>query len=175
MLRSAATSRVTDRLHAGFPARLESVDTRIVGFLRRISLPTLRLGLGVVFIWFGLLKALGISPATELVVATTSWAFDPGWFVPTLGIWEMLIGLCLIDPHRLLGGSAWMTRIGILLLALQIPGTFLPLVLHPGACFTGDVIGLTIEGQYIVKNLVLIAAAIAVGAQVRDIKRPVRE
>ncbi|MEL6741303.1 MAG: hypothetical protein AAFP26_11660, partial [Planctomycetota bacterium] len=100
--------------------------------------------------------------------STTAWMADPGWFVPFLGVWEVLIGVCLIDPIRLLGGSAWMTRLGILLLALQIPGTFLPLVMVPEACFTGELLGLTIEGQYVIKNLVLIAAAIALGATVRD-------
>lgn len=145
-----------------------SVDRRITASLACLALPALRLGLGVVFVWFGLLKMLGSSPATELVVSTTAWMADPGWFVPFLGVWEVLIGVCLIDPIRLLGGSAWMTRLGILLLALQIPGTFLPLVMVPEACFTGELLGLTIEGQYVIKNLVLIAAAIALGATVRD-------
>ena len=79
----------------------------------------------------------------------------------------MAIGVCLLDPLRTLGRGAWMTRLGILLLVLQMPGTFLPLVVVPERCFNGSVFALTIEGQYIVKNLVLIAAAVALGATVR--------
>lgn len=146
----------------------DRVDEFIATKLRAVSVPLLRFGLGVVFVWFGGLKVAGVSPAGELVARTTDWAFDPAWFVPFLGWWEVAIGLCLLDPVRLLGGRAWLTRLGILLLALQMPGTFLPLVVVPGRCFHGSVFALTLEGQYIVKNLVLIAAAIAVGATVRD-------
>lgn len=103
---------------------------------------------------------------------TTGWAFervglDPAWFLPVLGWWEVAIGLCLLDPIRLFGGPAWLTRAGILLLALQIPGTFLPLAVVPERCFDGSVLALTLEGQYIVKNLVLIAGAMVLGASVR--------
>ncbi|MEM9372356.1 MAG: hypothetical protein AAGA55_01815 [Planctomycetota bacterium] len=108
-----------------------------------------------------------MSPAADLVARTTDWAISPRAFLPVLGWWEVAIGLCLLDPVRLFGGRAWLTRLGILLLALQIPGTFLPLIVVPGRCFDGSVLVLTLEGQYIVKNLVLIAGAIALGASVR--------
>ncbi len=81
--------------------------------------------------------------------------------------WEMAIGVCLIDPGRWLGLGPWMTRIGILLLFLQMPGTFLPLVLLPDVCFTQVPHAPTIEGQYIIKNIVLIAAALVIGGTVR--------
>lgn len=146
---------------------LDRLDERIAGVMGRVGVPALRIGLGVVFIWFGLLKVVGMSPAAGLVAKTTSWAFDPGWFVPALGWWEAVIGVCLIDPLRLAGGGAWLTRIGLLLLAMQMPGTFLPLVAVPEACYTTFPLGLTIEGQYIVKNLVIIAAALVLGGTVR--------
>ena len=56
----------------------------------------------------------------------------------------------------------------LLLLFLQMPGTFLPLVLLPGVCFTELPVGLTMDGQYIVKNLVLISAALVIGGTVRN-------
>ncbi|MFK7882582.1 MAG: hypothetical protein AB8F26_00170 [Phycisphaerales bacterium] len=145
----------------------DRIDQRIAGQLSRISILLMRFGLGLVFVWFGALKVAGVSPAAELVARTTDWAFNPAWFLPMLGWWEVLIGLCLLDPLRVFAGRAWLTRLGILLLALQIPGTFLPLFVVPERCFDGSVFVLTLEGQYIVKNLVLIAGAIALGATVR--------
>lgn len=149
-------------------ARFDRLDRAIAGRLRAAAVPMLRIGLAVVFVWFGALKVAMVSPAADLVARTTDWAFSPAWFVPLLGWWEVAIGLCLLDPVRLLGGRAWLTRAGIALLALQIPGTFLPLVVVPDRCFDGSVFALTLEGQYIVKNLVLIAGAMALGATVRD-------
>ncbi len=154
-------SRVVDRL-----------DRVIVRGLSAWSALLMRGGLGVVFVWFGGLKVFGVSPAADLVARTTDWAFSPAWFLPVLGGWEVLIGLCLLDPIRSLGGRAWLTRLGILLLALQIPGTFLPLLVVPERCFDGSLLVLTLEGQYIVKNLVLIAGAIALGATVRGRRAP---
>ena len=118
----------------------------------------LRLSLGIVFIWFGALKPLRISSADELIERTVYW-LDPDIFIPLLGAWEMAIGLCLLI-HPLI-------RLGILLLFLQMPGTFLPLVLLPHVCFTRIPWAPTLEGQYIIKNLVLISAAIVVGGTVR--------
>jgi len=136
------------------------IDVQITQILEQFSLPALRIGIGIVFIWFGALKPLGISPANELVIHTTSWAFDPSWFIPFLGYWEMAIGvLFLIKP---------LNRVAIFLLALQIPGTFLPLIMVPETCFTVFPYGLTLEGQYIIKNLVIIAAAITVGSKVQE-------
>lgn len=124
----------------------------------RYGLFLLRISLAVIFIWFGLLKPLGISPAEEMVKKTVYW-FSPELFVPILGIWEVLIGVFLLFRPLIRGA--------LFLLFLQMPGTMLPLVLLPGACFTQFPIGLTLEGQYIIKNLVLISAAIVVGGTVR--------
>lgn len=148
-------------------ALVERLDATIVDRLAALAVPALRIGLAVVFVWFGALKVVGRSPAGELVARTTDWAFNPAWFLPVLGWWEVAIGLCLLDPLRLLKGPAWLTRLGLLLLALQIPGTFLPLVVVPERCFDGSPLFLTLEGQYIVKNFVLIAGAMVLGATVR--------
>ncbi len=133
---------------------LTRIDQRIVSWMRAHRDQLLRVSLAVVFIWFGALKPLGASAANELVARTVVW-FDPDWFIPVLGVWEVLIGLCmLIRP---------LTRLAILLLFLQMPGTFLPLILLPDVCFETIPWVPTLEGQYIIKNLVLISAAIAVG------------
>mgnify|MGYP003572410891 CR=1 FL=1 len=137
---------------------VDAVDERIATWMERYGLRVLRLSLAAIFVWFGALKPLGISPAEELVSRTVYW-FPPEKFVPILGWWEVAIGLCLAVRPLL--------RLGILLLFLQMPGTILPLVLLPSICFTDPPFGLTLEGQYIVKNLVLIGAAIVVGGTVR--------
>lgn len=85
----------------------------------------------------------------NLFTKTVYW-FDPKIFIPILQIWEMLIGICLLFPP--------LFRVGLALLALQMPGTFLPLVLLPEVCFISIRFDLTLEGQYIVRNLVLIGA-----------------
>lgn len=134
---------------------LRSFDRSLLSLTSRFGVPTLRLALAVVFIWFGGLKAVGLSPAGELVAATVYW-LTPEIIVPLLGLWEVAIGICLLFPPLL--------RVGLLLLALQIPGTFLPLILLPEVCFTFAPLGLTLEGQYIVKNLVIIGSAFVLGS-----------
>ena len=141
----------------------EQIDRRISDTLWRIGVPFLRVALGIVFVWFGALKLTGASPALDLVTRTVYW-FDPAVFIPILGWWEIAIGICLAIP--------FLTRAGILLLALQMPGTFLPLVLLPQVCFQGAVWNLTLEGQYIVKNLVLIGSALVLGGLVHGHRRP---
>jgi uncharacterized membrane protein YkgB len=141
---------------------IKALDRAIIQTLNRISTPVLRISLGIIFIWFGALKPLGNSPANDVITKTIYW-FDPDIFIPILGVWEMAIGLCLLVPSFI--------RVGLFLLALQMPGTFLPLILLPEVCFVNFPFDLTLEGQYIVKNLALIGAAIAVGGRLTPISR----
>lgn len=135
---------------------ITEIDQMLIRALNRFSLPALQLSLGVIFIWFGALKPFGDSPANEVITKTVYW-FDPDIFIPILGVWEIAIGICLLVTPLI--------RIGLFLLALQMPGTFLPLVLRPEICFIDIPFNLTLEGQYIIKNLVLIGAAIVVGSR----------
>lgn len=139
---------------------IKRFDIKLITFLNRVSLPALRISLGVIFIWFGLLKVFGDSPANDLITKTVYW-FNPDVFIPILGLWEAAIGICLLVPL--------FNRLGLFLLALQMPGTFLPLILLPEVCFISFPFNLTLEGQYIVKNLVLIGAAIVVGSRLTPI------
>ncbi|MBN2472130.1 MAG: DoxX family membrane protein [Anaerolineae bacterium] len=128
--------------------------------MARHGLFILRIGLGVVFLWFGALKLFpDLSPAEDLVRKTTYFV-NPDWFIPVLALWEMSIGLGLIIGGKLM-------RLTLLLLFLQMPGTALPLVVLPDAVWTHFPYGLTLEGQYIIKNLVLIGAGIVLGGTVR--------
>lgn len=146
-------------MHA--PALLEALDQRIAEGMRRHGTPLLRLALGVIFVWFGALKVVDMSPAADLVRATVVWLpfFTADQFVIILGIWEVLIGVCLLIRPLI--------RVAIFLLFAQMGGTFLPLVLLPAVTFTAPPFGLTMEGQYIVKNLLILTAALVIGGTVR--------
>jgi uncharacterized membrane protein YkgB len=126
--------------------------------MHRYGHVSLRISLALVFIWFGILKPFHLSPAQELVERTVVW-FPAEIFVPILGWWEVAIGVGLLFRPLI--------RAAIFLLLLQMPGTMLPLVLLPDVCFSQLPFGLTLEGQYIVKNLILISAALVVGGTVR--------
>ncbi len=136
----------------------DAIDTVIARWMFRYGGFLLRISLAVIFIWFGLLKPLGMSPAADLVRRTVYW-MPPEVFLPILGWWEVAIGVCLLFRPLI--------RAALLLLFLQMPGTVLPLFLLPAVCFTHPPFGLTLEGQYIIKNLVLISAALVIGGTVR--------
>ena len=116
----------------------------------------LRVAMGIVFIWFGALKPLGLSPAADLVAQTTFWIPIDN-FNNVLGFWEILIGVSFMYKPLL--------RLALILLAFHMPGTALPFIILPEQTFASFPFVLTLEGQYIVKNLVLVAAAIAIGAR----------
>jgi uncharacterized membrane protein YphA (DoxX/SURF4 family) len=144
--------------------RFDQVDLRITAWMARNSLALLRVGLGLVFLWFGLLKFFpGLSPAHDLAARTITMLslglITPAVSVPLLALWESLIGLGLILGR-------WM-RVILLLLALQMAGTVTPLVLFPGETFTIFPLVPTLEGQYMIKNVVLVCAALVLGATVR--------
>ncbi|MFZ1396578.1 MAG: DoxX family membrane protein [Candidatus Promineifilaceae bacterium] len=139
--------------------QFDRIDRQITTWMARYGMVILRVGLGIVFFWFGALKLVpGLSPAEELVRNTTYFV-NPDWFIPVLAIWEMAIGLGLMLGKFM--------RLTLLLLFLQMPGTALPLVVLPSAVWTQFPFGLTLEGQYIIKNLVLIGAGLVLGGTVR--------
>jgi len=144
--------------------RVDVVDAGITGWMARHGLQLLRISLGVVFLWFGALKFFpGLSPASDLAARTIdvlSFGMVPASVsVPVLAAWECLIGLGLLVGKFM--------RATLLLLAIQMAGTLTPLVLFPAEVFTRIPYAPTLEGQYIIKNAVLISAAIVLGATVR--------
>jgi uncharacterized membrane protein YphA (DoxX/SURF4 family) len=144
--------------------RFDRIDTHITAWMARHSIALLRIGLGIVFFWFGVLKFFpGLSPAQTLATNTievlTFGLLAPAVSLPLLATWECLIGIGLISGR-------WM-RITLLLLALQMAGTITPLFLFPGEAFTLTPLAPTLEGQYIIKNIVLVCAALVIGATVR--------
>ena len=139
--------------------RIVQADLAVSRFLRRYSLPTLRISLAIVFIWFGALKVFDVTPVGDLVARTVYW-FDPVWVVPILGLFEIAVGAGLLFKLAM--------RAVLAAFFLQLVGTFLVLVIQPDISFQdGNVLLLTVEGEFVVKNLVLIAAGMVVGATVR--------
>ncbi len=145
----------------------DELDRRIALFMDRWGIVSLRISLGVIFIWFGVLKPLGHSPAEPLVLATVGWLplLGPTQWLALIGWWEVLIGLCFLFRVTI--------RLAIALLLLQMGGTFMPLVLLPEVAFQPGGIpwAPTMEGQYIIKNLLILSAALVVGGTVRSRSR----
>src|SRR5262245_42021447 len=120
--------------------------------LAPFALPTLRILMGLVFIWFGALKVAGTSPVGDLVARTLPWV-DRDVVVPALGTVEVLLGLGLVLGLGL--------RLVLPLAAAHLAGTFLTFVMVPGLMFRhGDPMLLTADGEFVLKNLVLISAAL---------------
>jgi putative oxidoreductase len=138
---------------------IDRIDLAIIPFLRRVAVPLLRISLGLVFVWFGLLKIFEVSPVADFVARTVYWV-DPDLFVPALGVFEVTLGVLL-----LLGK---MMRLTLFLFLAQMVGTFLTFLVLPNVVFQhGNPLLLTVEGEFVVKNLVLIAAGLVVGTTVR--------
>lgn len=143
---------------------ISAIDRILTRWMAKHGITFLRISIGIIYIWFGGLKFFpGMSPAEELAVSTIGLlTFD---LIPAhislilLASFEVLIGLLMVTGKYL--------RFTILLLILQMIGTMSPIVLFPDVVFTSFPLSLTIEGQYIFKNFVIITAAIVIGATVR--------
>jgi uncharacterized membrane protein YkgB len=141
------------------------VDELLLTILRRWSIPALRLALGLVFLWFGALKIVGSSPVILLIQET--FTFLPiHVFVLVLGAWEVLIGIGIILKRAL--------RCVLVLVGTHLVGTFVALLLNPHHFFVrGFPWLLTTDGEFVMKNLVLIAAALVIaGYEVKPLTRP---
>ena len=145
---------------------IRDLDESISSMMNTYGIIFLRYSIGIIFIWFGILKPFGVSPAQDLVANTVYWFDNKLAFVKFLGWWEVSIGLTMCYKP--------MIRLSIFLLFIQMPGTFLPLILLPDICFTDFPFGLTLEGQYIVKNLIIISSGLVIGGTVRKSPTPKR-
>ncbi len=128
-------------------------------------MPVARFGLFVIFFWFGILKVIGLSPANSLVQSLFEqtigfMSFDT--FIILFGLFECLIGILFIFPN--------LVRVVIPLLFLHMITTFMPLFLLPEVTWSGFLVP-TLEGQYIIKNLVIIATAVAIAAHLHPLQK----
>jgi uncharacterized membrane protein YkgB len=143
----------------------DRTDQALVGFMSANGIHLLRWAIAIVYLWFGGLKLINASPAGELVVRTVFW-LPPRTALLLIGGWEVVIGIGLMFTHPVV------LRIALLLMWLQIAGTFQTFVLLPQAVFQqGNPLLPTLEGQYAIKNLILITASLVIGSTVRRKKQ----
>ncbi|WP_082590406.1 DoxX family protein [Agromyces sp. Soil535] len=153
--------------HISLPDRLGSLEAMLKALLERWSIPALRVALGAVFVAFGVVKFFpGVSPLESLVEAT--------WGVLTFGIVGGQLALVLTAIIETVAGLALISgvfaRFGLVMLAIAFVGILSPIVFFPGELFTAA--GPTLLGQYVLKNVVLIAAALVVAS--RALRGPAR-
>ena len=142
--------------------QIQAFDRRVADWMERWGHRIHRLTLAMVFLWFGTLKVAGYKSATSLIAHTVYFA-TPEIVVPILGLWEVVIGICLV-VHPLV-------RVALLLLAIRLPGTLLALFLRADICFVEFPWVPSLEGQYLVKDFLLFGAALVIGGTIRKERR----
>lgn len=146
----------------------DRVDRRVTDWMTEHGPMVVRASLGLVFVWFGALKLLGVSPVEGLSKEMLYWFspelfvwLEPGWVVPIFGAFEVAIGALLLGAIAL--------RVTLAIFWLHLLGTFSVLVIRPDLAYRqGNPLLLTELGEFVVKNVVLIAAGIVVGSTVRS-------
>lgn len=125
----------------------------------------IRIPIFIIFFWFGFLKIIDLSPAQQLVKDTVYWMpfLSAESWTYVIGVWEVLIAICFLFKRT--------TLIAMILLFLQMSGTFLPLLILPEITFQNSNPFLpTLEGQYIIKNIIIITAALMIGRTYLKVK-----
>lgn len=137
------------------PSRLDRAERALIGLAGRIGVPALRLTLAITFLWFGALKITNDTPVADIVANTVNWipGVEGSWFVPFLGVVEVLLGAALLFNRGL--------RVVLPLLFAHLAGTFLALITQPDVTFQGgNPVMLTTEGEFVIKNFVLLSAVL---------------
>ena len=144
---------------------IKNIDIKLIHLFRRFSVPVARFGLFVVFFWFGVLKVIGLSPASALVQSlfqqTVPW-MQFSTFLVLFGLFECLIGILFLIRG--------FERVVIPFLFIHMITTFLPLFVVPEETWSGFMVP-TLEGQYIIKNLFIIATAMSIASRLHPIKK----
>jgi putative oxidoreductase len=152
LVRANRSRRAQPPTGSDVAARRGNVYQMLTGALRPVTLPALRILLGLLFVWFGALKVLGRSPVGDLVSGTLPWV-DPHLTVVVLGVTEVVLGLGLV--------TGFAVRLVLPVLAAHLTGTFSTFVMLPQLMFRGhNPFLLTESGEFVAKNLVLIAATV---------------
>ena len=147
-----------------FLSLLFRLDELLLNILRRWSITALRLALGSVFLRFGALKIFGSSPVAVLIRET--YSFMPiNVFMLVLGVWEIVIGMGIVLKRAL--------RCVLILLGIHLMGTFTAILFNPSVFFVQGVpFCLTVDGEFVIKNFVLITAALVIaGYEVKPLRR----
>ncbi len=143
---------------------IQKIDSAVIGRLQKIEARMARTAIFVVYFWFGVLKLVGVSPAGPMVQAlfqrTIPFVPFPAFYA-LFSLFEMAIGILFLI-------RGW-ERLAILLLGVHLATTTLPLILLPEITWQGLLVP-TLEGQYIIKNILIIAIAVVVGAKLTPIR-----
>lgn len=148
---------------------LEKIDLQIIHILRKISIPLARFSMFVVFFWFGVLKIIGTSPANGMVqdlMRATLPFMTWETFIILFSIYEMIIGISFIIPR--------LERLAIALLIPHMVMTALPLIFLQAMTWQGFLTP-SLEGQYIIKNLVIVALAVGIAAHLHPLNKKIRK
>lgn len=140
------------------------LDRYFIMYAKKLFVPFARVSLFVVFFWFGLLKLLGLSPAGPIAEALTAKTVGLEYFDVLfygLAALECLIGVLFLVPRA--------TRAALLLLFGHMVVVCSPLVLVPDHAWQGFAVP-TLEGQYIIKNVVIVAVALGIASSLRPMK-----
>jgi uncharacterized membrane protein YkgB len=144
---------------------IATIDQTIINTLRKVNLPLARIAIFVVYFWFGILKIVGTSPANPLVeslLKRTLPFITFNQFIIFLGVLEMIIGIIFLIPH--------LERLALILLVPHMVTTVMPLILLPSITWSGFLTP-TLEGQYIIKNILIIALAVSIAAQIKPLEK----
>ena len=144
---------------------LAKIDTSVIKATKMLGIPFARFAIFAVYFWFGILKLFGTSPANPLVdalLAATLPFMTFSQFIIILGVYEMLVGITFLIPR--------MERIAIFLLIPHLFVTTMPLILLPSITWQAPFVP-TLEGQYIIKNLLIVAVALGLAAHLEPHKK----
>ncbi|MBI2013291.1 MAG: hypothetical protein HYS87_00410 [Candidatus Colwellbacteria bacterium] len=148
---------------------INKIDAGIIKHLHKLEVPLARIAIFVVYFWFGLLKLIGVSPATPLVetlfnktISFMSFEF----FHTSFAVFEMLIGILFLIKG--------FERLAIFLIGLHLITTVMPLVFLPSSTWQAFLVP-TLEGQYIIKNILIAASAVVVGSTLVPIGRSIQK
>ncbi|MDX1512483.1 MAG: hypothetical protein R3174_01960 [Gammaproteobacteria bacterium] len=140
-------------------SRAKALDQWMISLFLRYAHWLHRVSLGMLFIWFGLMKPLGHKTTTSILAHAVYWG-DPDTMVLILGWWEVAIGVCLLIRP--------LVRLALILLVIRLPGIILAFILKTDVCFYSIPFAPTPEGQYLIKDLVIFIATLAIAGSLRD-------
>lgn len=150
--------------HKKITKKAEAIDLRLINFFKRTFIPFARISIFIVFFWFGIIKIMGLSEASPLAEALTAKTIGMQYFdilFKLLAFVECVIGILFLIPKA--------TRIVIPLLLFHMAVVCSPLLLVPEFTWQ-DFLVPTLEGQYIIKNAVVIAVAIGIAASAKPLR-----
>jgi uncharacterized membrane protein YkgB len=139
--------------------KLYRFEQTIIDLFNKINLPLARFAIFLVYFWFGILKVFDLSPASPMVLELlkrTMPFFPPAQFLIFFGLFEMLIGILFLVPRY--------TKVAIVLLFIHMATTVGPLFIMPTYIWDRFLVP-TMEGQYIIKNILIIALAVILGSK----------